>query len=152
MPLISAKIIAGRIAISSVIYAIALAAAMAVVCVVPDRSCRFAPDSSVAYAMWFMAILLTAAGLISMGAILSPVAVVLRKFSLLRWWLVLPLGAVAGTVPLLFPCLWAEDGCVPSQWIPEPAGWFAFAGLCGGLYLWLVWLRHLTHQSRADAR
>jgi hypothetical protein len=148
----STKTIAIRISISAIVYAATLAIAMVVVCAMPNRSCTFAPETSGAYATWFMAVLLTVTGFIAMGGIFCPAVLILRRLKINYFWIALPLASIVGALPLLIPCVWAENGCAPSDWYPEPIAWFAFAGFCGGSYLWFHLLRHLTLHSSGTAR
>jgi hypothetical protein len=133
--------------IASAVYAVAMAAVDAVSCVLPNATCRLGVDVSVAEAIAFTALLYVAIGFLAMGALLSPVIVALSRQFRVPLWVAVVVGAVAGTAPLLVPCLWAPGGCVVSNWVPYPAYSFASAGAVGGAFLWWQWFRHLTTRS-----
>ena len=136
--------IIGRILIASAVYALAMAVVDAISCTLPSTICRLGVDVSAADAIAFTAVLYAAIGLLAMGALLSPVMLALSRQFRVPLWAAVAVGAIAGVAPLSIPCIWAQGGCVVSNWVPYPASSFAIAGAVSGAFLWWQWFRHLT--------
>lgn len=132
---------------ASAIYAFAVAVSFLLVHTLAGSSATLGEGVTFLEAATFAALLLFIAGVTSMGAVLTPISVVLARLGLGYYSLIMLLSAVAGALPML-ALTWGPkgfgQGLEDGAWLPSPIVFFAFAGCVGGFYLWLTWFRHLT--------
>src|SRR5258706_9763785 len=137
----SSSAIGARVAGATFVYALALAAAVGLGCTASGYSCHLSPGANAATSAAMVTLALFALGLVLMGGVLTPAAMVLRRIKWLYWWSVLPIAAATAVLPLAVLCTLPVGNCRVSGFVPL-AGALAFAGLSGGLFLWWSWLRH----------
>jgi hypothetical protein len=137
----TASAIGARVAGAGFVYAIALAAAVGVGCAAPGFSCSLSSGANAAASAAMIALALFALGLVLMGSVLTPAAMLLRRIKWLYWWSVLPIAAATAALPLAVICALPGGDCRGGAFGPL-AGALTFAGLSGGLFLWRTWLRH----------
>jgi hypothetical protein len=94
---------------------------------------------------------LFALGLVLMGGVLTPAAMVLRRIGWLYWWSVLLIAAATAALPLAVLCALPGGNCQASGFGALVSA-LVFAGLSGGLSLWWSWLRHQASEPTIAQR
>jgi hypothetical protein len=138
-----------HVVIASFVYAAALAIVVSATALFLAGEASLGDGVTLVQAGALAAVLCLLSGAFSMAAVLSPLAVFLGRLGLAHYSLIMFIAAVAGCLPLI-GLTWGPQGFgqgLESGWSSELIVFFAFAGVCGGLYLWVVWFRHLTGNS-----
>ena len=136
-----------HVLVASVIYALVLAGVSVVVGETLSWNFSLGEGVTAFEAALFMAALLLVSGLLGMALIASPVVLLLNRTYSVHYSAAIAICAVAGLLPLM---ALTEDvrgmgvGSEPQAWFSDLFVFFAFAGACGGFYLWLTVFRHLT--------
>ena len=130
-----------KVVAAAAIYVIALAGAVGLGCAAPAFSCRLSPGASPSISVAMGVLAFFGTGLVLMGGVLAPAAMLLRRIGWLYWWSVLPIAAATALLPLTLVCSLIGVECSSGNF-PPFFGALLFASLCGGLFLWRSWLRH----------
>ena len=140
-PRASVRTVAARVTAAAAVYGVALSAGVGVGCAMPGVSCHLSPNANPVIGGAMAVLGLFAAGLVLMGGVVLPAARLLRRLGWLYWWSVCFTALATAVIPLMFVCIFAGGGCSPGNITPLSLS-LMFASLCGGLFLWLSWLRH----------
>lgn len=130
------------------IYAIASGAVLLLLCMATS-SCHLEPGANVVTAFALVALGLLGTGLVVMGGVLIA-ALLLRRIRWLYWWSVLTIAAASAALPSAVLCI-SQNACDQSGF-SLVVGTLAFAGLCGGAYLWGTRLCHEASQPKLTQR
>ena len=129
-----------RLGAAAALYAVALAGAVGVACSAPGLSCHLAAGANPATAAVLLAAGSFAIGLLAMGLVFTPAAMLLRSIGWLYAWSAALSAVLAAILPAILLCNAAGGSC-SSRSIAPLLGSLLFASSCGSVFLWLSWLR-----------
>jgi hypothetical protein len=132
---------------AAIVYAVALVGVFQLVSLLRGGSGSLGEGVTELEAFAYVGALLILSGLLAMAVVLTPLALLFERQGIVHYSVIISTAAVAGCLPLI-GLTWGPQGfgqgLESGIWFPDPVILFAFAGACGGLYLWLTWFRHLT--------
>ena len=132
---------------ASVIYAVVLGGVSLAVGETLRWSFTPGEDVTLLEAVLFIGLLLLASGVLGMAIVAGPMVLFLYRSHSVSYSTTMVVCTIAGLLPLM--ALTGDvrgmgAGAESHAWFSDLYVFFAFAGACGGLYLWLACFRHLT--------